>query len=239
VISVRWSRALRLACIFSLSATGLATAEPHLSPQAKALIAPVHAAFVKVKADQAKLPQPKGDRERLERMEDLDQVGREADSKIDFTVLPKGEQQAARAASFREIIAQDRADQAALKEIIARDGWITRSKYGEKASLVAFLIVQHAANDPALMRSTLTLLKPLAASGEVDGGEYALLYDRLTSEFDHTLQRYGTQLHCVGGVWTPFPMDDPARVDERRKAIGIKQTEADYIKLVARESSCN
>jgi hypothetical protein len=230
VINVRWNRALGLACIFSLTATGLATAEPQLSPQAQALITPIHAAFVKVETDQAILPPPKDDRERLERMEDLDQVGREAFVKIDFSVLPKDEQKAARVAAFAEINAHDLADQAALKELIARDGWITRSNYGEKASEAAFLIVQHAVNDPALMRSTLALLGPLAASGEVDGGQYALLYDVVALEFDHAPQRYGSQLQCVNGVLTPSQLEDPARVDERRKAIGMKETEAEYLK---------
>jgi len=88
------------------------------------------------------------------------------------------------------------------------------------------------------MRSTLALLGPLAASGEVDGEQYALLYDRVAVEFDHAPQRNGTQFLCENGVLTPSPIEDPARVDERRKAIGIKDTEAEHIRSFGDSKIC-
>jgi len=217
------------ALLAGLAPSGSAAAQPPLSPAAKALIAPVHAAYVKVEADQAQLGPPKDDRERLERLFDLDQSARLAVVRIDFSVLPPDQRRAATDAAWSEITAHDLADQKALREIVARQGWITRTKFGPKASHAAFAIVQHAANDPDLMRATLKLLEPLAASGEVDGNDYARMYDRVALEFDSKPQRYGSQLECHGGVWRPRALEDPEHVDARRKAIGLQQTEAELI----------
>jgi hypothetical protein len=204
--------------------------ETQLSPDAKALIAPVHAAYAKVEAHQATMGPPKDDRDLLERLFDLDQAARLAVIGIDLSVLPPDQRRAASDAMWSEITAHDLADQKALKDIIARNGWITRTRFGPKASHAAFAIVQHAVNDPDLMRSTLALLEPLAAEGDVDANDYARMYDRVALEFDHKLQRYGTQLECRGGVWTPRALEEPEHVDERREALGLKETEAELIK---------
>lgn len=227
-ISLR--RAWRLALVMSLAAGEFAAAQGKLSPAARALIAPVHAAYVKVEADQAMLGPPKDDRDQLERLFDVDQAARLAVIRIDLSVLPPDQRRAASDAMWSEITAHDLADQKALEEIVARDGWITRTRFGPKASHAAFAIVQHAVNDPDLMRSTVALLEPLAAKGDVDGNDYARMYDRVALEFDHKPQRYGTQLECHGGVWTPRSLEDPEHVEERRRALGLKETEAELIK---------
>ncbi len=222
-----------------LAALTAAAAPPPtpLSPQAQAMVGRVRDAYAMVEADQAKLPPPKDDRERLERMYDLDQLGRNALEKLDLS-LPQPQRDRATAAVWDEINAHDLADQQALKAMVARDGWITIPKYGQKASMAAFLVVQHAVDDPAFMRATLALLGPLAANGEVDGGDYALMYDRVALEFDHKPQRYGSQVVCVGGRWTPKDLEDAAGVDARRKAIGLKTTEAEYLTMFA-QMHCN
>jgi hypothetical protein len=207
-----------------------APAPPALSPQAAALIAPVHAAFAKVAAEQRKLPPPSSDREKLERMFDLDQAGRAVLVTIDFAKLPQDEQQPAQMAAWQEINAHDLADQAALKAMIPKAGWFLKSVYGAKAASAAFLIVQHAVNDPDLMRTTLRRMAPLVAKGEADAGDYGLMFDRVALEFDHKPQRYGSQVECKDGKWQPYNLEDPAHVDERRKALGFEQTEAEYLK---------
>jgi hypothetical protein len=64
-------------CVLVFSGCGrVAADQPQLSPQAKTLVAPVHEVFARIEADQATLPPPKDDRERLERRFDLDQAGR-------------------------------------------------------------------------------------------------------------------------------------------------------------------
>ena len=110
-------------------------------------------------------------------------------------------------------------------------GWFDRELYGDKAASAAFLIVQHATNDPQLMRDTLAKLEPLARQRKIDGGQYALMYDRVALEFEHKPQRYGSQVSCTAGSWRADDVEDPARLDERRRAVGLKQTEAEYLAL--------
>lgn len=215
-----------LTFIFAFATTDDVT----LSAEAQTLIAPVHRAYAELDAAQAKEPPPATDRERLEQLYDLDQVGRLAFEKIDLSRLPKQERDAALKAMLTEIGARDLANQAELKRMAPQGGWFTPKDYGRRASEAAFLIVQHATNDPDLMKSTLAKLKPLAERGEVDGGEFALMYDRVALEFEHAPQRYGSQVACKEGVWTPVDLDDAIHVDERRKAIGLKETEAEYLK---------
>jgi hypothetical protein len=42
-------------------------------------------------------------------------------------------------------------------------------------------------------------------------------------------QRYGTQLDTVDGKLQPFPVEDEANLDSRRKAVGLPPM-AEYIK---------
>ena len=213
--------------------SALAVALPPLTPQTQAFIAPVHAAYARVEAEQAALPPPRSDAQRLERLYDLDQSGREPLEALNFQQLPADQRAAAMDAVGRELTAHDLADQAALRRLIPAEGWFRRSLYGEKASTAAFLIVQHATNVPALMRSVLPKLRRLAAQGEVDAWEYAYLYDRVALTFDHKPQRYGSQVECSAGVWRPQNLEDPTHVDQRRAAVGLKQTEAAYLEEMA------
>lgn len=93
-----------------LLALFIAEPEAPLSPQAQALLAPIHDAYVRVEATQARSPPPASDRERLERLYELDQAGRGARRRIDLTVLPDGDRKAAYTASWTEIKARDLAD---------------------------------------------------------------------------------------------------------------------------------
>ena len=216
--------------IFMAMAILSTAALPPLTPASQAFIAPIHAAYARVEAQQAKLPSTKSPREKLERLYDLDQSARAPLETLDFGKLPAGQRAAAMNAVAREVMAHDLADQAALKALIPPGGWFARSIYGERGSKAAFLIVQHATNDPTLMRSLLPRLQDFAIRGEIDGWQYAYLYDRIAVTFDHKPQRYGSQLACVHGVLEPEALEDPAHVDTRRRAVGLKQTEAEYIK---------
>jgi hypothetical protein len=208
------------------------TTIPHapLSQEARKLIAPVHQAFVDALAVQSKLPIAKSNRERLERMGIIDQAGRSALVKIDLSVLTPIERDAAHETVWDEINAHDLANQRELKRLMPLNGWFSRAVYGRKASAAAFLIVQHAVNDPKLMQLTLRKLKPLAKRDEIEGQYYALLYDRIALDFEHKPQRYGTQVACDGGRWQVRNLESPDDVDERRRAVGMRESEAEYLK---------
>ena len=188
----------------------------------------IHEALARARAEQARLPATTV-RERLERLLVLDQAGRDSFSRLDFATTNADEQRAAQDAA-REIAAQDLADQTQLKSMIPPKGWFTRQLYGKKAVLAAWLVVQHAVNDPDLMRSVLTRLRPLAAHGAFEGSQYAIMYDRIALMLDHRPQRYGSQVVCRKGAWRADNLEAPAQVDSRRRAVGLKVSEAQYLK---------
>ena len=93
-----------------LAATLLAQQAPAgLSAEARTLVAPVAEAIAAEKARQAALPPPTTDRERLERMGALDQVGRRAFTVLDFSALPADERQTAETLAWADINAVDKA----------------------------------------------------------------------------------------------------------------------------------
>ncbi len=202
---------------------------PALSPATQALIAPVHTALAKVDADQARLPPARSDSERLERMQDSDQAGRVIFMRIDFSQVPRNEQQTAQAAAWDDIEAHDLTDQKALKAMMPARGWFTSPTYSAKAVTAAFSIVQHAGRDFDLQHEVLKRMAPLAGHG-VSGLSYGMLYDRVSLDFDHKPQRYGTQVECKAGQWQAYDLEDPPHVDARRKAMGFDTTEAEYLK---------
>jgi len=230
-------KAATAAAIAFLTLTGCARSDttdmPQLSPHAQALIAPIHEAYAEVEAAQAKLPSPASDSERLERMFDLDQAGRAVIVHIDFSTLSPDERPAAQGAAWADINARDLADQKALTAMMPVTGWFTSPPYSGKAVDAAFLIVQHAGNDPDLMRGVLKRMEPLVKTGQARGESYALLYDRVSLNFDHKPQRYGSQVECKAGRWQPQNLEDPDHVDARRKAMGMMWTEAEYLKTFA------
>jgi hypothetical protein len=129
----------------------------------------------------------------------------------------------------------DTENTAELKRLMARWGWFSSARFGVQTEQSAWLIVQHADQDPQFQREVLGILEPLVQRGEVSGKTYAYLYDRVATSFKDPSrarpQRYGTQGHCVGtGAWEPFPVEDPEHLDERRKSVALPP-EAEYIAL--------
>ena len=209
-----------------------------LSPQARALIAPVAAAITAEDIRQAALPPPADVRERLERMGRLDQVGRQASMEVDVSVLPESERLAAARALWAPIAAMDERLLSELLPLVPEDGWFTRREYGERGSKVAFLIIQHS--NVEQWRRFLPILEPLALTGEIDGQDYGLMYDRLAIN-EGRPQRYGTQMTCKAGklVVDWEHIEDPANADARRKALGIPRTLAEYETMFAAYPPCS
>lgn len=196
-----------------------------LSAEARTLVAPVAEAIAAEKARQAALPPPTTDRERLERMGVLDQVGRRAFTVLDFSALPADERQTAETLAWADINAVDKALLDELLTMVPAEGWFKKSVYGERAAGAAFLIIQHS--DLENWRRFVPVLEPLVAQGEVEGQSYGLMYDRLAIT-EGRPQRYGTQMKCKDGRWVVDNLEDPGRVDERRKAMNFPGTMAEY-----------
>ncbi len=208
-----------------------------LSPEAYALIAPVETAIAAEEARQAALPPASNDRERLERMGVLDQVGRRAEANIDLSVLPEAERQAANAIIWTRLIALDERLMGELLQMVPPEGWFLKSVYGERAAQAAFLIVQHS--DIEHWRRFLPVLEPLVAAGEVDGQSYGLMYDRLAIS-EGRPQRYGTQVTCKAGRWVidRDNLEDPDNADQRRLEMGFPGTLAEYEQVFANRPPC-
>ncbi len=196
-----------------------------LSRESRTAIRLVVEALETEKARQAALDPPTSDRERLERMGVLDQIGRRALNSVDYSRLPTDERPAARAAVWRVLGDNDRALMGELLAMVPPEGWFLKSVYGEQAAASAFLIVQHSG--PEHWRRFLPVLEPLVAKGEVDGEEYGLMYDRLAVS-EGRPQRYGTQMVCRDGRWAVDTLEDPEKVDVRRQEMGFRWTMAEY-----------
>jgi len=209
-------------------------APSELSPEALALIAPVGATIAQVRAKQAARPPPRDDAESLVRMGELEQAARDAVGKLDPSAIPATDRRNAMTAVWRQVQAVDQANQKALLEMVPPEGWFTITRYGREASHAAFLIVQHA--NPELWRRFVPVLEPLAAKGEVAGGEFALMYDRLAGS-EGRPQRYGSQMTCKDGKLVPRPIEDPDRIDARRRAMGMTPY-ADYLASFADAPPC-
>lgn len=217
----------------AVTATRPSPAPIQLSPQTQALIAPVHEAIVKARAELAALPPPKDDTEKLLRMETLDQAPRKV-IQIDYSKIPPSEKAAAQAAIWAEIKLIDDANLKTLLAMLPPEGWFTIDRYGKEGSKAAFLIVQHA--DLAQWRRFVPVLEKLAAQGQVKGGDYALMYDRLALN-ENRPQRYGSQMVCKAGKYVPSPIEDPDHIDQRRATLGMTPYK-DYLALFADDPPC-
>jgi hypothetical protein len=133
---------------------------------------------------------------------------------------------------WRAATIEDHKNTAMLKAIVAEHGWPTIQLVGEQASLNAWLIVQHADDDPAFQLRALRLMAPLVASGSVSKSNYAFLYDRVMIKLAGK-QRYGTQSRCLNGTHVTLPLESPDRVDALRAEMGL-DTVADNLARIAR-----
>lgn len=119
-------------------------------------------------------------------------------------------------------MAIDRDATAKMKEVVATHGWPGKRVVGVDGANAAALLVQHADSDLAFQKDCLAKMEPLVQAGEVAGKDYAYLWDRVAIA-EGKPQRYGTQLEGDDIA----PLEDPANVDARRKAVGLG-TLADY-----------
>ncbi len=107
-----------------------------------------------------------------------------------------------------------------LSRILDAHGWPGPALVGRDAARAAWLILQHAIGDPALMRRGLALLRQ-APPGEAPALEVAMLEDRILV-LEGRGQRYGTQFDWdERGELCAVPIDAPDQVDQRRAGIGL------------------
>lgn len=195
-------------------------------PLTEAALNVLRAGIAEAKAAQGALPPPQTDRERLERLGELDQAARQGLRRA-MSNVPPSERGRVRRALWPEVQVIDLENQKQLLAMVPEEGWFRKSRYGDNAASSAFLVVQHG--DETLWERFLPILAELVPGGEVAGSEYAMMYDRLQMTRDRP-QRYGTQMTCPygSGQWTLWRLEDPERIDELRASVGLGPV-AEYV----------
>lgn len=213
-----------------------AAAAPALSAAAQQALAGWKAEFARARADQAALPPPAGVVEELARRVALEQAGRRAMTPIMVSDLPAPEKRAVLAEAWRELTPVDEDNTRWLKTVLPADGWFRHGREGKEAARNAWLIVQHS-SDREFQKEVLKRMEVLVTRDEVAGPDYALLYDRLEM-FEGRPQRYGSQASCQDGTLQIYRLEDPARVDELRRRVGLRTTLEEYKAMMRVGSSC-
>src|SRR5687768_422439 len=139
---------------------------------------------------------------------------RDVDQRIRTTAL--------HATNFHGILEVDGRHLRRMKEIVAQHGWPGKSLVGEDGSHAAWLLVQHATQDPDFMNRCRGLMERAVKRGEASPKDYAYLVDRVRLQRGK-LQLYGTQfVQDSKGRLILQPLKDPEEVDERRHEMGLE-----------------
>jgi len=149
-----------------------------------------------------------------------------------LTALPEGPLGENATELLVALVEADARHTARLRAIVDEIGWPRVALVGREAARDAWLLAQHADQDPELQARVLELILAGPEAAGVELRHVALLADRV--QVSRGLpQRYGTQLvlRRAGerSVLEPStPIEDPARLDERRRAMGLEPHE-DYL----------
>jgi hypothetical protein len=108
-----------------------------------------------------------------------------------------------------------------LGQVLSARGWPGRALVGDDGAAAAWLLAQHADDDPAAQRVFLHALREAVAYGEASPAHLAYLEDRVRVNAGQP-QLYGTQFTVTGTDFGPRPIEDPDRLDERRAAAGLE-----------------
>ena len=116
-----------------------------------------------------------------------------------------------------------------VENIIKTYGWPKRSDVGVEASSSIFSVLQHC-NNTELMKRYLPQLKKLVDINEADGGQYALMVDRINLK-EGKDQIYGSQ-YTYDTINKKFYIDsveDIKNLNKRRAEVGLQPIE-EYLK---------
>jgi hypothetical protein len=119
----------------------------------------------------------------------------------------------------------ERANAARLSAWMTACGWPRRSVEGAQAARGAWLVAQQRGEDLPFQRQVVHQLELAVLDGEAPAMHLAAASDRLAVR-EGRPQRYGTQLRQVDAcTWDYYLLDDPARVEARRKKLGLPSLE--------------
>lgn len=114
-----------------------------------------------------------------------------------------------------------------MKAILDEYDWLDRNRFGDRVSMGAWLMMQHADDHVELQKLALSRMEAYLENGGVDKGNYAYLWDRVAVNTGEK-QRYGTQptWECTSeGKLTLQPLEDPDNVNARRAEMNLNTVE--------------
>jgi hypothetical protein len=123
---------------------------------------------------------------------------------------------------------QDSFNLSRVLSILDSCGWIGVKQIGAKANQTLFAVIQHA--DSSILIKYFPLLAKSYELNETPGKYYALMLDRILVDRGQK-QLYGTQMQMEkkDGKFIPYPIEDEAGVNQRRKKVGLEPLE-EYLK---------
>ncbi|RPE13380.1 hypothetical protein EGT74_07595 [Chitinophaga lutea] len=121
-----------------------------------------------------------------------------------------------------------------IDSIIKKQGYPGKTVLGAQKAFIPWLIIHHA--DPDVLAAYMPVFKEAVDKGEMLFANYAYSLDRMLVGQGKE-QRYGSQV--AEGVMKKtgkkmkfiWPLEEPARVNERRKTAGIDGTIEEYARL--------
>lgn len=126
-----------------------------------------------------------------------------------------------------------------LNEIIDMIGYPTREKVGNEASEAAWLVIQHAIEQPKFMKKCVKLLAVVVNENKISSKNLAYLTDRI-AVLEGKPQLYGTQFDWdQNRELSPNDFDDLIKVNQRRESIGLNSIEeqTDFLRKQAKKEN--
>lgn len=166
-------------------------------------------------------------REHLEALYDADQGIRNEWTAIEKQYKPESTE-------YKEFLKKwvltDKENLFQVQQILDENGWLGKDDVGIKANAALFLVIQHAELDT--QKKYLPMMTQAVKDKKANGQDLALLEDRIAMR-EKRKQVYGSQtLSIDGSEYILWPVEDIDQVNERRKAVGLKQTLEEYMELV-------
>lgn len=173
---------------------------------------------------------------KIQAMRDIDQYARNFMRVVPDQNYTEGEKAEFYKMFLPRMAKIDEENTSVLKKLLQIHSWFKISQFGKQTDQNAWLLVQHADQDPEFQKQILKVLEKLYPKGETSPQNYAYLFDRVAASWGatekRTLQRYGTQGECKGKrEWNPIPLEDPSNLDKRRNEVGLPPM-SEYIEKV-------
>ncbi|MGK4569365.1 DUF6624 domain-containing protein [Flavobacterium sp. 3HN19-14] len=116
----------------------------------------------------------------------------------------------------------------AAKKYFHSNGFPGLKENGKETELHFWIIVQHGDHDVTFQAKVLKAMRKEYEKGNADSKYYAFLYDRVKKN-QNKPQLYGSQISWDTGSPLPYNLENPAEVNQRRKAMGLEPIE-EYLK---------